>query len=151
MNVPLGTPSTYRPVSLRQPSRQPRPLAPVPSTSSSSLSSAPSPAESVEADIAKKKRCRVTKEQLHQLEILFAANMSPTIDRRKEIAIALGMTERQTQIWFQNRYVLNSSFMFIWDSDLLSSVPHVAVPSNELQKGGSQERDANHGAQRRMR
>ncbi|KAJ3515411.1 hypothetical protein NMY22_g14459 [Coprinellus aureogranulatus] len=106
MNVPLGAPSMYSPSSARQPSRQPRLLAPGPSfasTSQSSVSAASSPSNSQEADSAKKKRCRVTKEQLVQLETLFAANMSPTIQRRREIAIALEMTERQTQIWFQNR------------------------------------------------
>ncbi|KAH9925536.1 uncharacterized protein B0H18DRAFT_1008884 [Fomitopsis serialis] len=51
----------------------------------------------------KRKRSRVTPEQLTQLETFFAANRSPTAARRKEISDMLGMTERQTQIWFQNR------------------------------------------------
>ncbi|KZT65862.1 homeobox-domain-containing protein [Daedalea quercina L-15889] len=51
----------------------------------------------------KRKRSRVTPEQLTQLESFFAANRSPTAARRKEISDMLGMTERQTQIWFQNR------------------------------------------------
>ncbi|KIY44085.1 homeobox-domain-containing protein, partial [Fistulina hepatica ATCC 64428] len=51
----------------------------------------------------RRKRSRVTPEQLKELEILFAADRSPTAARRKEISERLGMDERQTQIWFQNR------------------------------------------------
>ena len=51
----------------------------------------------------KRKRSRVTPEQLAHLERFFAADRSPTAARRKEISEMLGMTERQTQIWFQNR------------------------------------------------
>ncbi|KAJ3555100.1 hypothetical protein NM688_g2763 [Phlebia brevispora] len=51
----------------------------------------------------KRKRSRVTPEQLAHLERLFAADRSPTAARRKEISEMLGMQERQTQIWFQNR------------------------------------------------
>lgn len=51
----------------------------------------------------KRKRTRVTPEQLEQLESFFAADRSPTAARRKEISELLGMKERQTQVWFQNR------------------------------------------------
>ncbi|PCH42618.1 homeobox-domain-containing protein [Wolfiporia cocos MD-104 SS10] len=51
----------------------------------------------------KRKRSRVTPEQLVQLEQFFATDKSPTAVRRKEISNLLGMNERQTQIWFQNR------------------------------------------------
>ena len=51
----------------------------------------------------KRKRSRVTPEQLAHLERLFATDRSPTAARRKEISEMLGMQERQTQIWFQNR------------------------------------------------
>ncbi|KAF7327555.1 U1 snRNP 70K protein [Mycena kentingensis (nom. inval.)] len=51
----------------------------------------------------KPKRCRVTPEQLVHLERFFAAERSPTATRRREISDLLGMQERQTQIWFQNR------------------------------------------------
>ena len=57
----------------------------------------------------KRKRSRVTPEQLTQLETFFAANRSPTAARRKEISDMLGMTERQTQIWFQNRCAVSHS------------------------------------------
>ncbi|KAF5375579.1 hypothetical protein D9757_008532 [Collybiopsis confluens] len=51
----------------------------------------------------KKKRSRVTPEQLVQLEHYFSIDRSPTAARRREISELLGMQERQTQIWFQNR------------------------------------------------
>lgn len=53
----------------------------------------------------KRKRSRVTPEQLTHLERFFAADRSPTAARRREISELLGMNERQTQIWFQNRQV----------------------------------------------
>ncbi|KAI0782296.1 hypothetical protein C8Q75DRAFT_703531, partial [Abortiporus biennis] len=54
-------------------------------------------------DKEKRKRSRVTPEQLVHLERYFAMDRSPTAARRKEISETLGMQERQTQIWFQNR------------------------------------------------
>ncbi|CAL1715730.1 unnamed protein product [Somion occarium] len=51
----------------------------------------------------KRKRSRVTPEQLIHLERFFSMDRSPTAARRKEISESLGMQERQTQIWFQNR------------------------------------------------
>jgi hypothetical protein len=53
----------------------------------------------------KRKRSRVTPEQLPILEQEFAKNRTPTGAQRKAISERLGMRERQTQIWFQNRYV----------------------------------------------
>ncbi|KIJ66768.1 hypothetical protein HYDPIDRAFT_108701 [Hydnomerulius pinastri MD-312] len=55
------------------------------------------------AEKEKRKRSRVTPEQLVHLERFFAVDRSPTAARRKEISDMLGMQERQTQIWFQNR------------------------------------------------
>lgn len=51
----------------------------------------------------KRKRSRVTPDQLVHLEGFFAIDRSPTAARRREISDFLGMQERQTQIWFQNR------------------------------------------------
>ncbi|TFK96789.1 hypothetical protein BDV98DRAFT_597322 [Pterulicium gracile] len=51
----------------------------------------------------KRKRCRVTPEQLTHLENFFASERSPSAYRRREISEFLGMNDRQTQIWFQNR------------------------------------------------
>ncbi|KAI9567294.1 hypothetical protein HD554DRAFT_982703 [Boletus coccyginus] len=51
----------------------------------------------------KRKRSRVTPEQLIHLERFFTLDRSPTAARRREISDMLGMQERQTQIWFQNR------------------------------------------------
>jgi len=62
-----------------------------------------SPASASKPDREKRKRSRVTPEQLVQLEQSFSTERSPTAARRKEISERLGMHERQTQIWFQNR------------------------------------------------
>lgn len=51
----------------------------------------------------KRKRSRVTPAQLAQLERAFAKDRSPTAARCTEIGEMLGMRERQTQVWFQNR------------------------------------------------
>lgn len=45
----------------------------------------------------------MTPEQLVHLERYFAMDRNPTAARRKDISELLGMQERQTQIWFQNR------------------------------------------------
>ena len=52
---------------------------------------------------AKRKRGRVNPTQLAHLERAYAKDRSLDAARRKEISEALGMEERQTQIWFQNR------------------------------------------------
>jgi regulatory protein PHO2 len=56
-----------------------------------------------EKEKEKRKRSRVTPEQLVHLERFFSVDRSPTAARRREISELLGMQERQTQIWFQNR------------------------------------------------
>ncbi|THH16672.1 hypothetical protein EW146_g4024 [Bondarzewia mesenterica] len=58
---------------------------------------------SASGDREKRKRSRVTPDQLIHLERFFAVDRSPTAARRREISEMLGMQERQTQIWFQNR------------------------------------------------
>ena len=55
------------------------------------------------AEREKRKRSRVTPDQLVHLERYFSMDRSPTATRRREISELLGMQERQTQIWFQNR------------------------------------------------
>ncbi|EPQ54286.1 hypothetical protein GLOTRDRAFT_62830 [Gloeophyllum trabeum ATCC 11539] len=60
-------------------------------------------ATSIKGDREKRKRSRVTQDQLVHLEQFFAEDRIPTAARRKEISQFLGMQERQTQIWFQNR------------------------------------------------
>lgn len=64
----------------------------------------------VKSDKEKRKRSRVTPEQLVRLEQYFAKDRSPTASRRREISDILGMQERQTQIWFQNRFVFAFRF-----------------------------------------
>ncbi|PPQ73976.1 hypothetical protein CVT24_012538 [Panaeolus cyanescens] len=54
-------------------------------------------------DKEKRKRSRVTPEQLEELERYFAVNRSPNSAQRRELSERLGMYDRQTQIWFQNR------------------------------------------------
>ncbi|KAG6900592.1 hypothetical protein C0993_008310 [Termitomyces sp. T159_Od127] len=56
-----------------------------------------------EEKVEKRKRSRVTPEQLQRLERFFSLDRNPTASRRREISQMLGMQERQTQIWFQNR------------------------------------------------
>ncbi|KAF8322659.1 homeobox-domain-containing protein [Clavulina sp. PMI_390] len=51
----------------------------------------------------KRKRSRVSPAQLTTLERIFLKDRSPTAAKRKELAEQLGMNERQTQVWFQNR------------------------------------------------
>ncbi|EIN04980.1 homeobox-domain-containing protein [Punctularia strigosozonata HHB-11173 SS5] len=70
---------------------------------SSTASGSSSPVLEKQQKGEKRKRSRVTPEQLAHLERFFAADRSPTAARRKEISDLLGMQERQTQIWFQNR------------------------------------------------
>ncbi len=67
----------------------------------------------------KKKRSRVTKEQLTHLERLFEADCSPTTARRREIAAQTGIPERQIQIWFQNRYTQPHFLLLKLVSDIL--------------------------------
>jgi hypothetical protein len=55
------------------------------------------------AEREKRKRSRVTPDQLVHLERFFSMDRSPTATRRRDISELLGMQERQTQIWFQNR------------------------------------------------
>ncbi|TFK28207.1 homeobox-domain-containing protein [Coprinopsis marcescibilis] len=51
----------------------------------------------------KPKRFRVSELQLVQLERFYMEDKSPHPTRRKEISDILGMSQRQTQVWFQNR------------------------------------------------
>ncbi|KAK7032971.1 U1 snRNP 70K protein [Favolaschia claudopus] len=101
------------------PSAKPCVSTPSPSSASTTLSALsplttrPSSASShtteeeddkaLKSDADKPKRSRVTPEQLVHLERFFALERSPTATRRREIGELLGMHERQTQIWFQNR------------------------------------------------
>lgn len=80
----------------------PSPLSSSPGGASTSTAAAEDASDPPAAK-EKRKRTRVTPEQLEQLESFFAADRSPTAARRKEISDLLGMQERQTQVWFQNR------------------------------------------------
>jgi hypothetical protein len=54
------------------------------------------------------KRQRATQDQLTTLEVEFNKNPTPTATVRERIAEEINMTERSVQIWFQNRYVINT-------------------------------------------
>ncbi|KAF5327702.1 hypothetical protein D9619_004513 [Psilocybe cf. subviscida] len=71
--------------------------------SKSRRSSKGSTSESRQESKEKRKRSRVTPDQLRHLERIFQSERAPIAPRRKEISDLLGMNERQTQIWFQNR------------------------------------------------
>lgn len=62
-------------------------------------------------DRERRKRNRVTPEQLVQLEAAFTKDRSPTSTERRELSNRIGMAERAVQIWFQNRSV-NSTQIF---------------------------------------
>ncbi|KAJ2676000.1 hypothetical protein GGI25_003734 [Coemansia spiralis] len=50
-----------------------------------------------------KHRRRTTKDQLALLESTFKTTPKPSSELRKSLALTLGMTAREVQIWFQNR------------------------------------------------
>ncbi|KAJ2076726.1 hypothetical protein H4R24_005538 [Coemansia sp. RSA 988] len=51
----------------------------------------------------KAKRKRITQEQLKELTAVFEKTDTPTHDIREELSKNLGMTNREVQVWFQNR------------------------------------------------
>jgi len=54
------------------------------------------------------KRQRATQDQLLTLEVEFNKNPTPTATVRERIAQDISMTERSVQIWFQNRWALQT-------------------------------------------
>lgn len=93
-------------------------------------------APSLKADKEKRKRSRVTPEQLVHLERYFAMDRSPTAARRKDISDHLGMHERQTQIWFQNRYVVFiASLLKNLISHIITAVPKPSCKMEDTTTG----------------
>ncbi|KAJ7052522.1 hypothetical protein C8F01DRAFT_1170304 [Mycena amicta] len=97
---PLAPPA---PTSTPSPSTASTYLSPLSTRPPSADSETTEEDEPAKTEPEKPKRCRVTPDQLVHLERFFAAERSPTATRRREISELLGMQERQTQIWFQNR------------------------------------------------
>lgn len=52
---------------------------------------------------ARKRRCRVTSEQLRVLEMTYRQDRMPPSEERENLSTQLGMTPRRVQVWFQNR------------------------------------------------
>ncbi|KAJ1939882.1 hypothetical protein GGF37_004217 [Kickxella alabastrina] len=59
--------------------------------------------ESSAAEFKKAKRKRITPEQLKELTAVFEKTDTPTHDIREELSSKLAMTNREVQVWFQNR------------------------------------------------
>lgn len=79
-----------------------------------------------EHEAPKKKRSRITKEQLVHLERFFAADSNPTTARRREISLQIEIPERQVRVWFQNRYIYSRLIFLAPGSRRLISVPFLS-------------------------
>lgn len=80
----------------------------------------------------KKKRSRITKEQLVHLERFFVADSNPTTARRREISLQIEIPERQVRVWFQNRYIYSHSISCLGEST--SDMCVVSFQSRQSQK-----------------
>ncbi|KAF8651001.1 hypothetical protein AX16_004987 [Volvariella volvacea WC 439] len=92
---------------------------------------------SAQGEPEKRKRHRVTPEQLVQLEHWFKYKQSsPNAEERREISQRLGMGERQTQIWFQNRRAKAKQLAqkgIVEPITTPSTIPPVLTPSLEAE------------------
>lgn len=93
---------------------------------------------------AKPKRKRIPHEKLVKLQQLFETTDTPSYEVREQLAVKLDMTNREVQVWFQNRRaklnrMRNESFMFNPSegySRLRRAAPApIRVPTGHIQCG----------------
>ncbi|KAK5808410.1 hypothetical protein F5H01DRAFT_61553 [Linnemannia elongata] len=97
-------PSPHHPYPQQQPPQQQQQQQQQDSTNASAAAAAAAAAVAAQADQPKKaKRKRITPEQLEDLVGLFEKTDTPSFEIRENLAKKLGMTNREIQVWFQNR------------------------------------------------
>ncbi|KAJ2760414.1 hypothetical protein IWQ57_006312, partial [Coemansia nantahalensis] len=89
----------------------------------------------------KARRKRITPEQLKELTAVFETADTPTHDVREELSQKLGMTNREVQVWFQNRRAkynrmrveqqrqMRTNQAIIYQSGLLGRMPPPPPPA----------------------
>ncbi|CAN6932870.1 unnamed protein product [Brassica oleracea] len=66
-----------------------------------------------------RKKLRLTKEQSHLLEESFIQNHTLTPKQKQELAILLKLSQRQVEVWFQNRRARGFGIGFLVVGDLI--------------------------------
>ncbi|KAJ1820818.1 hypothetical protein LPJ75_000857 [Coemansia sp. RSA 2598] len=92
------------------------------------------------AEPKKAKRKRITPEQLKELTSIFEKTDTPTHDIREELSKKLNMTNREVQVWFQNRRAkynrmriehqrqIRNNAAIIYNTGMMARGPVAAVP-----------------------
>jgi hypothetical protein len=93
----------------------------------------------------KKKRQRISSEQLDLLEQTFETDKMPNQKKRIELASKLGMSMKRVQIWFQNRRAklkrlssIRSTSSFAYSPEVMKS-PRNSISSSREEEGSSAE------------
>ncbi|KAJ2219949.1 hypothetical protein IWW45_009219, partial [Coemansia sp. RSA 485] len=96
------------------------------------------------AEPKKAKRKRITPEQLKELTSIFEKTDTPTHDIREELSKKLNMTNREVQVWFQNRRAkynrmriehqrqIRNNAAIIYNAGMITRTPVAAVPPHSL-------------------